>query len=58
MNWYMVGFSMVTFLVMGKGAEKLVCRNDQAGVSRKFGFVPFFLSDYRSNNSLRTQNRQ
>ena len=54
MNWFMTGAAMVTLLAVGKGAEKLTCSNDQAGVQRKFGFVPFFLSDYRSNQSLRS----
>ena len=53
MNWFMVTFSVVSALAAGKGAEKLVCRNDQASVGRKLYVLPFWMSDYRSNKGIR-----
>ncbi len=47
MNWFMTGSMLVTALVIGKGAEKLVVSKEPRFTKRRF-FVPFWMSDYRN----------
>ena len=53
MNWFMVIMIGVSTLTVGKGAEKLVCQNDKAGIQRRFFVMPFWMNDYRSNRNIR-----